>query len=214
LYADHSAARASRYFAADRASQAGASPARAPDGKKRPVIASVVMVLHPRIAPLIAPPLQRTDDPDGRPLLDILLDRPGDINRGFWCCRWAIPGFVRTFRHRICEIARKNSSPNSRRTAPMSRCLVRAIIVVAVIVFAGVVLHRTNRAIDCLTQVNAELIKANTQLDLANRHIAEMHVRLADTSRKLDETNANLTLTNNKFVALDQVFQKLTLFRR
>jgi len=96
----------------------------------------------------------------------------------------------------------------------MSRSLVRAIIIVAMIVFAGVVLDRSNRAIDCLRQANAELIKVNAQLDLTNRHIAEMHVRLADTSRKLDETNANLALTNDKFVAIDQVFQKLNLFRR
>jgi len=96
----------------------------------------------------------------------------------------------------------------------------RWYIVLATTIFAlimvggGFALNRADRAIDCLAQANVELVKANAQLNIANRHFVEMHVELADTSRKLDETNANLVLTNNKFVALDQVFQRFTLWRK
>jgi hypothetical protein len=84
------------------------------------------------------------------------------------------------------------------------------IILASILLAAGFLLNRAERAIDCLAQANAELVKANAQLNIVNRHIAEMHVKLADTSRKLDEANANLILTNNRFTALDQVFQRFT----
>jgi hypothetical protein len=93
----------------------------------------------------------------------------------------------------------------------MCRYVVPKVIILACILLAACfLLNRAERAIDSLAQANAELVKANAQLNIVNRHIAEMHVKLADTSRKLDEANANLILTNNRFAALDQVFQKLT----
>ena len=108
--------------------------------------------------------------------------------------------------------------PSPGTEAHVGRYLIIAMALLAPGYFA---VDRVDRAIACLARSNAELMKANAQLSTANRQIAVMQEKLADTCRKLDQTNENIVLTNHKFdetntrfVALDQVFQKIALFRK